>query len=817
MLRNYLATALRNLGRNKLYAGVTVLGLSLGFAAALLIGLFVRDEFSYDRFIPNHRDTYLVTLRMRTPTTAWSDTAYTEVWTAPLLKAQFPGVETTRLAKAYFPPLVQRGLVRIAEQQFMWADPNVFRVLSLPALAGDPRTALDTPDGIVLTRAMARKYFGADAPLGATLLVDGHPMRVTAVLRDLPSNTHLIGDFFGSGLAAFSVLKKSEEINGVGDYSHNTWTYVRLRPGTSPTAIEARLPDFVATRMPIQPALEASIGKVSESLHLLPLTDIHLWPTNGGSMKPGGDRQVIVAIALVGVLIVGIAAINFVTLMTARANRRAVEVGVRKALGARRSDLIVQFLGEALLYVLLSTVVAVSLAELLLPAANGLLQRRMAFDYLGDPGLVVVILAVALIVGVLAGLYPAFILSAFRPAAVLKGGRSASGGSPWVRQGLVVVQFAVLVGLIIVTATVARQTWFAVNDSLRVDKAQVLIAAVSPCTDTFRDRVRALPGVKAAACASANALNFTDSLDALKVGDHSANIDGGGVDFGFFEVFGVKPLAGRLFRQVRPADDLHADPSAVAAIVLNQSAARKLGFATPEAAVGQTAYWHGPMRLAHNNNPYAPAEIIGVVPDFSFSGPRSAIPPSFYYIGPKEAAISIALVSKLDGRRIPETLAGIDRIWADVGDGNPMIKGFVDQLMALRLLDSLIQGAVIALCAGLALFIACLGLFALSAYTAEQRTKEIGVRKAMGAGTGDILRLLVWQFTKPVLWANLIAWPIGWWVMDRWLSGFAYHVDLNPLTFLFAAAAAVLIAWVTVAGQAFLVARSRPVAALRYE
>jgi putative ABC transport system permease protein len=818
MLRNHLATALRNLARNKFYAGITVLGLSLGFAAAILIALFVRDEFGYDRFIPGYQDAYLVTIRFKTPTTAWSNSNNTEVWTAPLLKAQFPEIQdATRLAKAYFPPLVQRGQVKIAEQQFMWADPNVFRVLPLPVLAGDLQTALDTPDGLVLTRAMARKYFGADAPLGATLLIDGHPMRVTAVIRDLPSNTHLIGDVFGSGLAAFSGLKTREQINGVGDFSHNTWTYVRLKPGTPPGSIEQRLPRFLSTRMPIQPALEASAGKLDQSLHLLPLSDIHLWPTNSGSMKPGGDRQVIAAIALVGVLIVAIAAINFVTLMTARANRRAVEVGVRKAMGARRRDLIFQFLGEAMLYVLLSMVVAVSLAELLLPAANGLLQRTMAFNYVGDPSLAAAILGVALIVGLLAGLYPAFILSAFRPAAVLKGGRSAGGGSPWVRQGLVVAQFAVLVGLIIVTVTVARQTWFAINDSLRVDKAQVLLAGVSPCTDNFRDRVRALPGVKAAACASAFVLNFSDSFDAVRVGDHSANIDSAGVDFGFFEVFGVKPLAGRLFQQDRPTDDLHADPAATTSIVLNESAVRKLGFATPEAAIGQTAYWHGPVRLAQNNRGYGPAQIIGVVPDFSFSGPRTAIPPSFYYIGPKEAAISMALVAKLDGRRIPETLAGIDRIWADVGDGKPIIKAFVDQLMALRLLDSLIQGAVIAICAGLALFIACLGLFALSAYTAEQRTKEIGVRKAMGAGTGDILRLLVWQFTKPVLWANLIAWPIGWWLMDRWLSGFAYHVDLNPLTFVFAAAAAVLIAWATVAGQAYLVARSKPVAALRYE
>lgn len=818
MFRNYFATALRNLGRNRVYAGVTIAGLALGFAAALLIGLFVRDEYSYDRFIPGHEDVYLVTLNVATPTTPAANGSVTEVWTAPLLKAQFPQIrEATRIAKAYFPPLVERGQIKTGEQAFMWADPNIFRVLPLPVLAGDLVHALDTPDGLVLTRAMARKYFGADAPLGSTLLVDGHAMRVTAVLQDLPSQTHLIGDFFGSGLAAFSTLKRSEAMNGVGDLTHNTWTYIRLKPGTPPVAVQAGLPAFLAERMPIQPALEGAIGKVTQSLHLVALADLHLWPTNAGSMKPGGDPQVIVAIALVGMLIVVIASINFITLMTARANRRAVEVGVRKTMGATRRDLILQFVGEAVLQVLLAAVLAVALAELLLPAANALLQRKMAFDYLGDPALALAIIGVVLLVGPLAGVYPALVLSAFRPAVVLKGGRSASGGSPLVRQGLVVLQFALLVGLIIVTVTVARQSWFALNDSMRVNKEQVLLAFASPCTDTLRERVRALPGVKGAACASPYVLDFADSLDPIRLGARSANLNAAGVDFGLFEVFGLKPVAGRVFQQERAADDRHPDVASTSNLVLNVSGARKLGFADPAAAVGRTVLWAGETPVARVERPLRPAQIIGVIPDFSFSGPRGVIPASYYYIGPKTPLLSIGLAAKLDSRRIPEAMSGVDRVWHDIGDGKPMIKVFVDQLMLLRLKDSLIQGVVITICAGLALFIASLGLFALSAYTAEQRTKEIGIRKAMGAGSGDILRLLIWQFTKPVLLANVIAWPVGWWIMDRWLSGFAYHVDLNPLTFVLAAAAAVVIAWVTVAGQSYLVARSKPVEALRYE
>jgi putative ABC transport system permease protein len=817
MFRNYLAAALRNLARNRLYAAITITGLSLGFAAAILIALFVRDEFSYDRFVPGHENVYLMALTLKTPSTAALESELTEVWTAPLLKLQFPQIqEAARLAKSFFPPMVKHGQISAGEQQFQWADPNFFKVIPVTAIAGDLSTALATPDGLVVTRAMARKYFGRDAPLGTVLLVDGHPMRITAVLADLPSNTHLAGDFFGSALSPFSTMKELERMNGVGDFSHNTLTYLQLKPGARPEAIERELPAFLAQKMPIQVSVAAGIGKTTRIPHLVPLADIHLRPADQGAMKPPGDRQVIAAIAFVGGLIIVIASINFVTLMTARATRRAVEVGVRKAAGASRRDLVLQFLGEALIYVALSMLLAVALAELLLPAANALLQRKMAFNYLGDPSLGLGI--ATLVIGLAAGIYPAFVLSSFRPAAVLKGGVARGSGSGLVRQGLVILQFSILIGLIVMTATIARQTHFALNQGMRVDKDQVLLAFASPCTDNFRDRVRALPGVKAAACSSAFVLGLAQSIDGVMAGNRHANLDSGMVDFGYFDVYGLKPLAGRFFDQNRPVDAFHPSEAATSSVVLNETAVRKLGFASPAAALGQTLYWHGVPDVARRAaQPYRPAQVIGVVQDFTFSGARTTIAPTYYYVGPKVPLFSIALNVKLDGQQVPETLKAIDRIWKGIGDGDPMIRVFVDQFMILRLLDSLIQGAVIAICAALALFIACLGLFALSAYTAEQRTKEIGIRKAMGAGAADILKLLVWQFTKPVLWANLIAWPIAWLVMDHWLKGFAYHVDQSPLVFLASAMAAVLIAWLTVSAQSFMVARSKPVGALRYE
>jgi putative ABC transport system permease protein len=819
MLRNYLSAAVGNLARNRLYAAISIFGLSIGFAAAILIALYARDEFTYDRFIPGGKDTYLVAVTAKTPKTAPVESLFSEVWTAPLLKLQFPQVDdAVRLQKSFSPPMVRLNDYRAAEQHFYWADPGFFRVLPLKAVAGDPARALDQADGLVITRAIARKYFHRDAPLGATLRVDDHPLRVAAVLEDPPSNTHLDGDFYASSLSAFSALRQSEKMNGVGDFYLNTLTYIRLKPGARAEDIERGLPLFFHDRLPIQAGVLKAVGAATETGHLVPLADIHMRRADQGAMRPPGDPQVVAAIALVGVLIVVIATINFVTLMTARAGRRAVEVGMRKASGATRGDLIVQFVGEALIHVLLSMLLAAALAELLLPAANALLQRTMALNYLVDPGLALGILGFALIVGLAAGVYPALVLSSFPPSAALKGGVVRAGGSALVRQGLVIAQFAILIALIVTTVTVVRQTTFALNEGMRVDKDQTLIAFVAPCTANFRDEVRALPGVAAAGCSGSSVLALNPlPPDGVRVGDRRMNLEANPIDFGFFEVFGVTPLAGRLLDQSRAEDALHTDPAASSDIVLNETAVRALGFPSVAQAVGQTLLWHGAPDGTSRAPPPRPARIIGVVRDFSFGDVRERIKPAFYYIGPKTALFSVALNVRLKGPQTPETLAGIDRVWARVGDGRPMIRAFTSQFMLFRYRASLVQGALVAICAALALLIASLGLVALSAFTAEQRTREIGIRKAVGASAGDIARLLVWQFTKPVLWANLIAWPVAWIVMSRWLRGFAYHVELKPGFFLLAAGLVVVVAWLTVSAQAVLAARAKPIRALRYE
>ena len=832
MFRNYLASALGNLRRNWLYASVTIGGLAVSFAAAILIGLYLRDELGFDRFIPGYQQVYRVQVTLHLPGAKpfRGDSTYDDV--AKNLRLDFPQIEQTARME-----IAEEGLSRGQGQtqtldRFAWVDTAFFEVMPFPVLAGDPDAALEAPDGLVLTREMARKYFGEDAPIGKSLTVvstlelgalgsdesrlfaSPHPMRVLAVLKDPPASSHLTVGIFGSGRAPLSLIAFSDRHpTHAGSYFQ---TYVRLKPGAAADPVRSGLAAFASRHYgsPNDPS--------SMSFELKPLSGLHFTAVEGGpGLRAPGDRTVDAGIGAAGLLIIAIAAINFVTLMTARATRRTIEVGIRKAVGARRRDLVAQFMGEALIHVLIAMVVGVAVVELVLPYANAFLQRSIRFDYLSDPELLGAILALALLTGLLAGAYPALVLSGFRPAAALKGGVGQASGSAAVRQTLVVAQFAILIGLMVTTVTVYRQTSFALNDAMRLDVDQVLRTS-APCEAALKQQIKALPGVKGVSCASASVVAMNASKSFARLPDRGqVGIDLGAVDVGFFELQGLKPLAGRLFssdhgEDVR-LDQPNAGPQDQPSVVLNEAAVRQLGFRSPEEAVGKTVdwvRWFPPMPPADGlASLFHPSQVVGVVPDFTLKSIRQPIAPTIYYVRPGGQFMLI----KLSGRQIPETLAAVDRVWKATGHELPLSSIFESHQVQDLYRDVITQGVAIAICAGLAILIACLGLFALAAFTTERRTKEIGVRKAMGAGSFDIVRLLVWQFTKPVLWANLIAWPVAFWAMDNWLHGFAYRVDLPAWLFLAASALAVLIAWATVSLHAWLVARARPVTALRYE
>jgi putative ABC transport system permease protein len=807
MLRNYAAAALRNLARNGLHTGLTVFGLAIAFAAAILIGLFARDEYSYDRFVPGYQQVYLVAETVRFPggqTMLLNVTQQRQL--AGDLRLSFGGAQAVARLSWEAAALKGRpGDPVTAEPDFGWADPDFFKVLRLKAIAGNPASALERPDGVVMTRAAARRYFGEAAPIGRTLQVDGHPMRVAAVLHDLPSNTDLFTQVFASSRAAFAT-------GMTGESGSAPATYVRLRPGATPGGLDHALGQLAR--------LYSSSGDangVSYDFTAVPLSELHLAAPrmDAPPSPPPGDPRAIEAIALVGGLIILVAGVNFVALMTARSARRATEVGVRKVAGARRSDLTVQFMGEALALVALAMLVAMAIAELLLGPVNAILQRHILFDYTSDALVAAVLFGATLSIGLLSGLYPALVLSSFKPVDAFKGRIVQATGSTLARAVMVGVQFAVFIGLVVVAVTIYRQTELALHEGLAAQKSQILLVT-TPCGEALLREASTLPGVGGAACSSEAGGTSIDSVGRSTVETPSGELSFvmAPVDFGFLDLYGLKPLAGRLFDRQHGEDGvlLQPDTRAQPSVVINQSAVRALGFTTPAAAIGNSMTW---TRFAARLSAplVASSRIIGVVKDIHVSV-REPSKPTFYYIDPpKDGLLSI----RIDRGDAAATTAALDQLWARLGDQHPLQMRFLTQVRLAQYQDTILEGTVIAIGSGLAMIIASLGLFALSAYSTDRRTKEIGVRKAMGASSGQILRLLLWQFTWPVLVASLIAWPLAFLAMRWWLQGFAYRVDQTPWTFLAAGAGAVVVGLGTVSVQSYFAARSKPATALRYE
>jgi putative ABC transport system permease protein len=495
---------------------------------------------------------------------------------------------------------------------------------------------------------------------------------------------------------------------------------------------------------------------------------------------------------------------------------------VRKASGASWGHITLQFLGEAVIFSLAALLLAIALTELTAPLTEAIVGRPLQPDYLHHPVRLLAMGGIAVVVGLIAELYPALVMASFRAARVLKGGPAAWGGGRS-RLGLAVVQFAILIGLVISALVIGRQTGFALGKDMDDGGERRLQVSQAPNCLLLRDRVRRLPGVEQAACGNlAISIGYAPT-DATTASGRKVEIDMAPVDFGLLELHGLKPLAGRLLSQSHPLDAVMLSGPAAdkqPSVVINAAAARKLGFASPSQAVGQTIEWRrlNPLRTGAGDDIFAPrpSQIVGVVPDFSLQSVRDPIGPILYYADPLSTRRD-ALAVKLTGRDVAETLASIVRQGPALGQKRPLVLRFYSQLARARYADIIQQTAAVATSAALAVLIACLGLFGLAVFTAEQRVKEIGVRKAMGAATADIVGLLLKAFTRPVLLANLLAWPVAWWAMNRWLAGFAYHVGLSPWYFLAGGGAAVVVAVLTVLGHCIHQARAKPVHALRYE
>ena len=833
MWRNYLVVGLRSLAGNRLYSFINIVGLAIGLAACLMILLFVRYELSYDNWVPNHANVYQIQSWYKSRETGREDRFQMTAFAAgKAMAAQFPEITDEVFVMDSAPVLLNAGQA-LATEHYFYVDNNFLKVVDLPLLRGD-RRALDQVGTILLTESEARRRFGTDDVVGRTMSVIAKGIswdyRIGGVLKDLPKNSALrLNAIVRIDIRSFL----AKELQGLECWGCQFgYSFVRLRPGADLDAMAARLPAWEKRNIPDEPqgdGLSFNAGD-EQDWKLVNLRDIHVGSAQGAAMTPGNDRQTIVTFAVIALLILGMAIVNFTNLSTSRASQRAREVALRKVLGARRSQLVGQFLGESLLVTALAMLLALAMVELLMPAFAAFLDADLRLHYLGSEGILLPVLVLLPAVGLLGGIYPAFFLSRFQPASVLKANRSAAEtpGSGSLRSLLVIGQFAVSIGLIICTAVIYAQTVHARNVDPGYDRSHILqLEGLSRYQLIARgrqisDAMRRVDGVEAVGRTGIAVATQNNSVTGFIVPGRTQTVGIGQyqVDEGFMAAMGMKLVAGRWFDRNRPADDAtlpfpptDADERALAArgvnIVINELAARRLGFANPADAVGKT-FRAGYVQTRNGN---VPATIIGVVGDTRFRSVRVPLEP-MSFLNSETGHQFMVIRYRGDAAAVRER---VERTWKGLISDVPFDGRFSEDVIEELYQADAARAQTFAAFALLSVVVGCLGLFGLASFNAERRTKEIGIRKVLGARTTDIVRLLIWQFSRPVLIANLIAWPVAWWLMRDWLNGFDSRIALDAGPFLAAGLGALLIAAVTVAGHAWRVARASPVHALRYE
>ena len=824
MFRNYLTIALRNIAKHKLYSFINIAGLALGLACVIFVILFIRDETSYDQWVPNSSRLYKLETLTHVPGRPPTDSAAVPFPVPGAMKDEIPEVTAaTRLIREYM-------TMTVANRQFLQGvdvvDSNFLQVVRLPLVAGDPATVLMQPESLVLSEDTARKFFGDANPLGQTVTVakancDGTDvaacqgatitLKVTGVLRNLPTNSQLVADVV---MPNSSIADRENQQRKEDWVSPRYYGFLVLAPGADPQAVTAKLAPILdrGTSAKLRSLGLSARGSQLLAMHLTPFADVHL--SSGGlsdNMTPAGSWITVYGIAAIGLLILLIACFNFMNLATARAMLRAREIALRKCVGAGRRQIIIQFLGESVLMAFCALALALPLVEILLPAYDAFLQRPIAFHYFDDWPLSLTILSVVITAGLISGSYPALVLSGFRPATVLRTNNSGTTGAGRLRAILVVLQFAVSIGLGIAAIVVFRQISFARNIDLGFHQSNIVALSASELTPSKRESLaqtlRNYPGVLATALSSAVPFMSDNALGVAQLPGQPDFISVNKIMIGpeFPRLYDIPLIAGRLFSESHGADTL-SDWTVPANeghnVLLNVAAAARFGY-TPQQAVGKTILYSG----NHVN-------VVGVIGNVKMEGAREPVKPTVFFNDPYGTWM---LSVRLDGRDIAGALTFIDKTSHSFAPATTFFRYFLSDSFGTLYRSDEKQGVMFGICVAIAILIACLGLFGIAAFTTQRRTKEIGIHKVFGARTRDIVRLLLWQFSIPVLLANLIAWPVAYFYLHHWLESFAYRITLYPLYFFTATAVALGIAWITVLGHALRVARGRPIHALRYE
>ena len=807
MIKNYIKTAFRSLTKNKGFTAINVLGLALGLATCLLIVFYVFDELSYDRYNVNADRIYRVNedIKFSGNTT---DLAQTPAPLAAAMKADFPNVEqVTRLIdRGGFQ--VKKGNQNIQENAMFYADPSIFDVFTLPVMSGSATTALKEPHSLVITETIAKKYFNTTNAVGQVLTFnDSVQYKVTAVIQDVPKQSHFKFDF----LISMSTLADSRNDAWI---SSNYNTYLLLRPGADYHSLEAKLPQFFKQHAgpQLESMLHLTFAQFEQAgnylkFSLTPLKSIHLQSNRVGELGMNGDIQYVYMLSAIALFILLIACVNFMNLSTARSANRAREVGVRKVLGSPRKYLIFQFLAESIMVTLAGAIIAVFTAWLLLPLFNQMSGKELTITPQIIIWLIPVLLIIILFIGVLAGSYPAFFLSGFQPIEVLKGKLSAGFKGGRLRSFLVVFQFAISIFLIIGTLVIYNQLKYIQNKDLGYNRENVVslwnIYTLGDKVDAFKQEIKQLPGVQSVTVTGAlPTTGYGNSSVIFKtaVADQKNSMlsEIWGVDEDYLPTLGIKIKSGRNFSAQMPTDS--------SAMIINEVAAKMLNLKNP---INQIVY----MPQDDKAQVLKPYRIIGVIKDFNFKSLRQNVTPLVLYESVNHGGLSI----RANSANIIPLMGLIKTKWTSFSPNQQFTYSFMDKDFDAMYRSEQHMGTIAVAFTSLAIIIACLGLFGLAAYAAEQRTKEIGIRKVLGASMTAIVSMLSKDFIKLVLIAIILATPAAWWVMNHWLQDFAYRINIQWWIVALAGATAIVIAFITVSFQSIKAALTNPVKSLRSE
>ena len=805
MIKNHFKIALRSLLRNKTFTLINISGLAIGLATCLLIMLFVQNELSYDRF--NEKADRIVRVVFRGAVQGEKmKEANVMPPVAQTMQKDYPEVqEATRLRKAGFPRILI-GDKTFKDDAFAYVDSNFFHVFTLPFLKGDPRTALLDPNSIVISETLAKKYFGKEDPIGRTLHFKdmNADLKITGLMRDIPSNSHFHFDIFGS-------MGRLPESGDPSWMTSEYFTYLVLPEGYDYKKLQAKMSDIMQKYAGSQ--VEKAFGMPYSQflkkgndlgLFLQPLTDIHLHSDLNLELEAGSDIRYVYIFSVVALFMLVIACINFMNLSTAGASKRAREVGIRKVMGSLRIQLVRQFLLESILIAAVGLVLSIVLVYWTIPFFNSLSGKNLSLNLLHNSWLIPGLILFGLLTGIFAGSYPAFYLSSFNPVTVLKGKFSSNKTSVRLRSGLVVFQFLISIVLIVSTTVVYKQLSYIQNEKLGYDKNQVLIIEESfwlgKDQDAYKQKLLQDPRVVSVSGSGYLPAGYSYNNNFMVYPENKSDqlvktlrYD---VDYTYIPTLGMELAAGRNFSQTFGTDSL--------GLIINEEAAKAFGW-------GINALGHQ-VTYPDNNGKKVTFHVIGVVKDFHFRSLHEPISPLVMVL----ARNFDDIIVKTKTKDIPGLLATMKKEWTSLAD-MPFTYSFLDERYESTYNAEKKLGWILGIFSGLTIFVACLGLFGLATFTAEQRVKEIGIRKVLGATVSSIVALLSKDFLKLVFIAFVIATPISWYLMNRWLQDFAYKINISVWIFIIAAVLAITITLVTVSFRAVKAAVNNPVDSLRNE